>query len=49
MNPSFLGERVYTKQNLIDNVLAPNGFDGIRSQHEVAQIASEVESRKFAR
>ncbi|CDW77258.1 UNKNOWN [Stylonychia lemnae] len=47
MNPQYLNEHSFTRKGLLENVLAPNGFDGVRAHQDIAQLAKEQKYRRY--
>lgn len=48
MNRDFLSTPQFTKKNILENVFAPNGFNGERAQADVDAVAREIEQREFS-
>ena len=49
MNKEFLSSPSFDKKSIMENVLAPNGFDGVRAQRDIASLLHEERARTVAR
>lgn len=49
MNREFLATPQFTKKNLLENVLAPHGFNAVNATADISAVAKEVELREFSR
>jgi hypothetical protein len=48
MDREFLKSAHFTKANLLQNVLAPHGFDGDRADYDIQRVSQEEKTRHIA-
>jgi hypothetical protein len=49
MDREFLRSADFNKKNILEHVLAPNDFDGIRAQRDLSSLVREEQARQFSR